>query len=522
MEQSDSLLRHYFHLADDKWKLLRSLLLPAVICILIARYCWKKRRYWYLAFKIPGPTPLPIIGNILMFVTKSLVGCFKTINQITENYGPIVRIWGAQKHVVLITDAESIEKIMKNKSLDNRGAYVYKVGKPIFNNGLILSNGKTWRFHRKIINSAFHANILDGFVHKFATHSLILNENLKAVSNGSTFDLYPYTFLCSTDIIADTTMDEAVNVQRSQDHNFTKVILMGLEVCVERFRKPWLLNDWTYSLTKLGKEMKLIMKYTRENICYYVKQRKCKFNKYGKKKTDLDDKESVSKTELCLLDLMIENETMSMEEICDEVITILSAGSETTATAFCYALCLLGIHHDVQERVLEEQKLIFGEDKYRPVCSADLSQMTYLEQVIKETLRLFPPIPYLMRSLTEDTEVGMGYTIPAGSYCVVNVYLTHRNPEYYQNPTAFLPERFSAENSVDRHPYVFIPFGGGRRSCVGNRYSMLKLKTMLSTVLRRYRVVDTPGGRKEIEENLEVGLVMKPKRGFQVQVLLRD
>ncbi|KAJ4427342.1 hypothetical protein ANN_24962 [Periplaneta americana] len=486
-------LRHYFLPAEDKWKTLLSLLVAAAICLATSVYCWKKRRLWYIASKIPGPTSLPIIGNLLMFATGSPVECFKIINQLTEKYGPVMRIWGAGKPVVFVTDAESIEKLMTNKKLETRGRYIYKVAKPIFNNGLLLSYGNTWRFHRKIINSSFHANILDGFVHQFSRLSLLLNDNINKVSDGSTFDLYHYSFLCSMDIVAETTMGEVVNVQVSQDHYFTRVILWGLEVVMERFRKPWMLYDWLYYVTQVGKQTKIVMKDVNEKIFDGIKKRKCKFNAGGKQKTDLDDKASVSKKKLCLLDLMIENGTMSMEEIRDEVVTIVSTGSETTATTFCYVLSMLGIHQEVQDRVLEEQKLIFGQDHCRSVCSEDLSQMNYLEQVIKETLRLFPPVPYLFRKVGEDIEVGMGYTIPAGSHSIINAYLTHRNPEYYPDPGSFVPERFSAENSIGRHPHVFIPFGGGRRLCVGYRYAMLELKTMLSTVLRRFRVVHTPG-----------------------------
>nr|CAD7456858.1 unnamed protein product [Timema tahoe] len=156
-----------------------------------------------------------------------------------------------------------------------------------------------------------------------------------------------------------------------------------------------------------------------------------------------------------------------------------------------------GFHQDVQRKVLEELDAVFGDDVERSVTIEDLNNLKYIEQVIKESLRLYPVVPFVPRTSTKDIEIN-GYTIPKGCDVFFNIYSLHRNPKIYPNPDEFDPENFSPERSKGRHPYSFLPFSGGMRKCVGYKYAMLQMKVVLATVLRHFTV--HPGcDRKEIE-----------------------
>jgi cytochrome P450 len=139
-------------------------------------------------------------------------------------------------------------------------------------------------------------------------------------------------------------------------------------------------------------------------------------------------------------------------------------------------------------------------------------------QVIKEALRLFPPIPYLFRKVEQETDLGNGFVLPAGCYSMVVTYTTHRNPEYFPDPERFDPDRFSPENCLGRHPYAYIPFGAGRRMCVAYKFGVMEAKTMLSTILRRFHVVEAVGGISALVNNLESGVVLKPAKGFNIRI----
>lgn len=136
---------------------------------------------------------------------------------------------------------------------------------------------------------------------------------------------------------------------------------------------------------------------------------------------------------------------------------------------------------------------------------------------MKETLRLYPPVPFLFRKIEEDTRLENGYILPKGSCAVVCSYMTHRNAECYPDPELFNPERFSHES----HPYAYIPFGGGRRICVAYKYGMMEAKTILSAVVRAYHVT-TPGGVKSLDNNLQAGVLLTLAKGFNVQILPRS
>lgn len=127
----------------------------------------------------------------------------------------------------------------------------------------------------------------------------------------------------------------------------------------------------------------------------------------------------------------------------------------------------MGIHQDIQEKVVQELYDIFG-DSDRPATFQDTLEMKYLERCLMETLRLFPPVPIIARELKENLQLSSGkYTVPAGSTVVVTTVLLHRDKKIYPNPTKFDPDNFLPERSANRHYYAFIPFSAGPRSCVG-------------------------------------------------------
>ena len=143
-------------------------------------------------------------------------------------------------------------------------------------------------------------------------------------------------------------------------------------------------------------------------------------------------------------------------------------------------------------------------------------------QVLKEAMRLFPPVPLHSREANKEIDLGNGHIIPAGTNIFMSVYTIHRDPRHFPDPEKFDPERFSPQNSVGRHPYAYTPFGIGRRMCVGHVYATMEAKTILSTVLRRYRVTEIEGGIKGLEETMKMSFVISPGNGIRVKLLPRS
>merc|ERR1711911_230679 len=157
--------------------------------------------------------------------------------------------------------------------------------------------------------------------------------------------------------------------------------------------------------------------------------------------------------------------SLTDDDIREEVDLSMFAGHDTTASAMTWFLYCIAKHPKEQQIVVDELDHIFDESD-RPCTTQDITEMKYLECCFKETLRLYPSVPAVMRTLTQEVQVG-DFLIPAGVSVALMIYGMHRNPHIYPDPDSFKPERFLSD-SVDRHPYSFVPFSAGPRNCIGN------------------------------------------------------
>jgi cytochrome P450 len=175
----------------------------------------------------------------------------------------------------------------------------------------------------------------------------------------------------------------------------------------------------------------------------------------------------------------------------DELVTLLLAGHETTASTLSWSFYLLSEHPQVWERLHAEAVAVLGD---RTPTVDDLPQLRYTSMVIEEVMRMYPPVWILPRLAQADDEIG-GYHVPAGADVVVCPYLMHRHPGFWTDPERFDPERFAPEASSARPRYSYIPFGAGPRFCVGSNLGMMEAVLVLATVVRELRLVRQPGYR---------------------------
>ena len=181
---------------------------------------------------------------------------------------------------------------------------------------------------------------------------------------------------------------------------------------------------------------------------------------------------------------------MSDEEIRDELITMLLAGHETTATALAWVIHRLLQNPDILATARAEVASVIGDGQHasRP-DAGQIAELKYLDAVIKETARLDPVVPIVVRLLETDLHIA-GYDLPAGSIVAPCIYLTHRRPDLWSDPGRFKPERFIAHRT---DPYTFFPFGGGVRYCIGAAFATYEMKIVLARVLARATLRPDPG-----------------------------
>ncbi|XP_062531082.1 cytochrome P450 4C1 [Bombyx mori] len=203
-------------------------------------------------------------------------------------------------------------------------------------------------------------------------------------------------------------------------------------------------------------------------------------------------------------------------ELREEMLTLTVAGTDTSAVAIGFTLELLAKYPKIQDKVYQELYEIFDGSE-RALVKEDLEKMEYLDRVVKESLRLFPPVPFIIRKVLEDTRLPSGNVLPAGSGIMVSIWGIHRDPKYWGpeaehfDPDRFLPERFNLE-----HPCCYMPFSSGPRNCLGYQYAMISIKTSLSAILRRYKVVGEPEKGPVPQIRVKLDIMMKSVNGCQV------
>ncbi|KAK2585109.1 hypothetical protein KPH14_008620 [Odynerus spinipes] len=501
--------------------------------------------------KLPGPPLVPIFGNALLTLNVHTKDVLKTLLKL-DVYGNVTRAFLGTKLFVFLVEPRDIEIILSSHVHINKSPE-YRFFKPWLGDGLLISTGEKWYNHRKIIAPTFHMSVLKTFVPLFYENSIDLVKRLRE-KIGQEFDCHDYLSAVTVDILMETAMGVRGTQKDKCSFDYAMAVMKMCNIIHQRQYKFLLRFDTYFQFTSFAKQQKQLLNtihslttqvirrkkgesLNKEIVDFVEKTQEKEGNKNETKKEEnytnlhyvkddldeIDENDVGEKRRLAFLDLMLElrksGAKLTDEEIKEEVDTIMFEGHDTTAAGSSFVLCLLGTHQNIQQRVIEELNEIFkGTD--RPCTFADTLEMKYLERVILESLRLFPPVPAIARTLSEDVQlVTNNYVLPKGCTVIIPPYKVHRLPEYYPDPEKFDPDNFLPERMQERHYYSFVPFSAGPRSCVGRKYALLKLKVLLSTILRNYKIFSDI---KEEDYQLQIDIILKRTDGFRIKIAPRE
>jgi cytochrome P450 len=201
----------------------------------------------------------------------------------------------------------------------------------------------------------------------------------------------------------------------------------------------------------------------------------------------------------------------SEEDLVGHISLMLWGSRDAVAAALTWSLFLISMHERVQESIVSElEALLSG----HPPSVQQLAQLPMTEHALKESLRLLPPFPMLDRVAAADTEVA-GYEVPQGTEFIMSIFHTHRMPKYYEEPSAYRPERWQ---KINPELFQFMPFGGGPRMCPGSNLAWQELVTIVAMLLARFRFEIVDNAR--IDRIVKLGLL--PKQGMPMRVLVQD
>ncbi|XP_067215663.1 cytochrome P450 4C1-like isoform X2 [Linepithema humile] len=175
---------------------------------------------------------------------------------------------------------------------------------------------------------------------------------------------------------------------------------------------------------------------------------------------------------------------MSDLDIREEVDTFMYAGYDTVSLSLCFTILLLAEHKNIQDRVRSEVNAVMLENNGKLTITA-LNNMSYLERCLKESLRLYPSAPFILRVASEDVKI-QSYMVPSGTLLFIPIKFIQRYSDFWPNPDIFDPDRFLPENSQNRHSFSYLPFSAGPRSCIGQRFAMMELKTIIATLVHNF------------------------------------
>ena len=200
-------------------------------------------------------------------------------------------------------------------------------------------------------------------------------------------------------------------------------------------------------------------------------------------------------------------------QVLDEIKQYVWAGTETTALMLAWALYLTSAHPEVADQIRHEASSVFGD---REPGLPDYLKLTYTRNVIQETMRMYPPIWSLARKAEAGDVIG-GHDIEAGDTIVLGTYVVHHNPRYWDHPDRFDPDRFASDRAKGRAPYSYLPFGGGKRACIGSAMSQIEAALALSLFLRDFEFEYA----REEPPRISLTVTLSPKQGLPLRVRRR-
>ena len=377
----------------------------------------------------------------------------------------------------------------------------------------MTSDGDLWKERRRLITPAFHFDILNGFlpVMERCVKELIEIFDEHAEKDTS-FNVLNMGTKLTMSVICETSMGQRLPLnEENGDDDFKSLYESASNLIVRRFFRPWLFSDFLYSLSKEGK---LFSKQRHALRCWVknIIEDRIEFRRNGGAQSDSKANRKI------FIDVLLdafEKDEINIEGIIDEVTTLVFAGYESTSSTFAFVLYCLGRNSRCQEKLLKEISQFSKTENFE---LEDLRKMTYLDQVIKETLRLHAILNGIGREVKEVTVLG-GKVFPE---CALGIEIRAVNhaEDNWENPLSFVPERFEDfENRRKDKAFLFIPFSAGPRNCVGQRFAMMELKIALFQIVKRFEITSL---QTELEIKQTFAAINTSTNGLMIKVKRRE
>lgn len=447
--------------------------------------------------------PIPYVkGTLIAGLTADLVAeAPEFLLQLAEEHGEIVQFKMFGKRFIVIAAPDLIREVLvtqyENFPKDKRDAEIMR---RFLGNGLVPNRDIPFhRQQRRLAQPAFH-------MRRVVTYADVMVDYSRRVmadwQNGEVRDISKDMMALTMYIVSKTLYDADIDEMVGQAQLIGDTMETLQELSNQDFNGLILWPEWLP--VRRNRERKAARTVLYDIIERLITERRAA--------GDVEDRGDL--LSMLLLAAYEDGSRMSDQQVRDELVTLFAAGHETTSNALTWTWYLLSQHPDVEARLHAELDTVLAG---REPSLDDLPDLPYTLQLIKESMRLYPPAWVLnSRVATEETQVGP-YVIPQGDRLFISPYVMHRLSRYWDNPEQFDPSRFAPEREKDLPRYVYMPFGGGPRVCIGSSFALMEAHLIVAAVAQRFRFELMP--KQRIELNPQVTL--SNKTGMRMRVVER-
>jgi cytochrome P450 len=417
------------------------------------------------------------------------------LTKCTREYGDIVFFRFLGVPACYLSKPEYIESVLVTQNNNFVKSKDYRAMRRVLGNGLLLSEGEFWRRQRKLIQPAFHQEKITAYAQIMVDHT---QRMLETWSDGQTLDMHEAMMRLTLGIVAKTLFDANVS-HEAEDVDAALAVLMGK--FLRQAGMALLLPRWFPLPT--SQLLKRAVGRLDKVIYGIIEQRRAS----GQMSGDLLSAFLQTRDD--------EGVGMTDRQLHDEIMTLFLAGHETTANVLSWAWLLLGQNPEVEQRLIEELDRVL---KGKIPTPADLPRLIYTDMVLRESMRLYPPVWVIGRRALSAFRLGE-YEIPANTNMLISQYLMHRDSRFFPEPERFDPERWRAGDprAASLPRFAYFPFGGGPRVCIGAAFGMMEAVLLLATIAQRFKNEVAPGEKVSMQPSV----TLRPRNGIPVKLKRR-
>jgi cytochrome P450 len=400
---------------------------------------------------------------------------------LAARYGDTIRMpIGPRSNVFILWRPEHAEHVLATNQDNYVKAFTYRPLRALIGNGLLTSEGDDWRRHRRLIQPLFSRRDVAAFGPAMTAGTQRMLARWAAMQDGTVLNVFAQMSALALDVAGRALFSTDLSGDAAQ---VSRSLNAGQRVAVLATLLPL---PWGPKTDRAVKTATRWLGRSPEGVEGPAGRMIADRRRHGPGRGDL-------------LDALLAagDSPLTDTEVRDEISTFMLAGHETSANALSWSLALLSAYPAAREKLEEEVDSVLSG---REPAAADAQKLRYTTAVIAEAMRLYPPAWTIERDALGDDNIA-GVPVPAGSLVAIPPYLVHRHPEFWPDPAGFDPGRFLAADgqaghglSAQQHSYSYIPFGGGRRACVGQSFAELETVLVLASVAQRYRLELTARG----------------------------